>query len=67
MEENGCSGHVCHECGVSAPSVATDFTLVSVRHGWRLLRRTHGGNVTLEWRCRACWANRAEQRSKAAS
>jgi hypothetical protein len=66
MDESRCNRHVCHGCGVTAPDVATDFTLVSVRHGWRLLRRKEGDTIVLEWRCRACWAEMHAERTKAA-
>jgi hypothetical protein len=43
-------------CGVEAPETETDFTLISARHGWRLVRRTStGGDLIIEWRCPECW------------
>jgi CheY-like chemotaxis protein len=46
----------CVGCGAEAPETRTDFTLISARHGWRLVRRTStGGDLVIEWRCPACW------------
>ena len=37
---------VCTDCALLAPAVATDFTLVSARHGWRLMRSVDPGGLT---------------------
>jgi hypothetical protein len=48
--------HRCVDCGVLSPKTDTNYTLISARHGWRLIRRLNeaGANV-LEWRCPGCW------------
>ncbi len=46
----------CASCGVPAPGVQTDFTLISARHGWRLRRTVLGdGSILMEWHCPTCW------------
>jgi hypothetical protein len=46
----------CVGCGVRAPATDTNYTLISSKHGWRLLRRALGdGEYALDWRCRECW------------
>jgi len=55
----------CVDCA-AAPPVSGDgsITLLSLKHGWRLSRRTDAsGEVRSEWRCRSCWtAYRAGKR-----
>ena len=47
----------CVGCGVLSPETETNFTLISARHGWRLIRRPDdaSGRQVLEWRCPRCW------------
>jgi hypothetical protein len=48
----------CVGCAADPP-VSGDgaITLMSLKHGWRLSRKTDGsGEVRTEWRCRSCWA-----------
>jgi hypothetical protein len=50
----------CSDCDCVAPTVATDFTLISARHSWRLTRTIENGTMTLHWRCAPCWAKHKE-------
>jgi hypothetical protein len=53
----------CHACGVSAPPTRSAHTLISSRHGWRLLRDERddaAGGV--QWICAECWKARAPDR-----
>jgi hypothetical protein len=63
-DDDLCNARQCHDCGKAAPSVATDFTLVSARYAWRLLRSMDGGHLRLEWRCPPCWARYKAARVK---
>ena len=46
----------CHECGVDSPETNTEYTLISSRYGWRVVRsRNAEGEIVMEWRCPACW------------
>jgi hypothetical protein len=48
--------HQCCDCGIDSPRVRAGDTLLSVMHGWRLLRRPAGnGEHVFEWRCSSCW------------
>ena len=47
---------VCTGCGITTPSVDTDFTLISQAHGWRLRRYVHHTTPVAEWWCPTCWA-----------
>jgi hypothetical protein len=53
----------CHDCREQAPAVATDFTLISTRYGWRLTRSLKNGETTLEWRCPRCWQRHRQTRA----
>jgi hypothetical protein len=67
---------ICHDCRRPAPPVATDFTLVSARYGWRLSRGIRAPaasadevgrgasspEVFIEWRCPACWTRNRPRR-----
>ena len=47
----------CVVCGLAAPETTTEYTLISSRYGWRLLRRRDAsGNYVFEWRCPPCWS-----------
>jgi hypothetical protein len=51
------SVHVCIDCRTTLPAQEDDSTLVSVKYGWRLIRRQDSfGAMVSEWRCPACWA-----------
>lgn len=52
---------VCIACGKRAPSESSALTLISSKHGWRLLRTREGDRVAIEWLCPACWATRRER------
>jgi hypothetical protein len=46
----------CHDCKVEAPETNTEYTLISARYGWRVVRSVDAaGDTVLEWRCPACW------------
>jgi hypothetical protein len=48
--------HVCTDCGTTLPAMDDDSTLVSVKYGWRLVRRADDAGVMVsEWRCPTCW------------
>lgn len=54
---------VCVTCGKAAPDTATNYTLISAQHGWRLTRSVLAtGDVLLEWRCPSCWQAFKEKR-----
>lgn len=47
----------CVDCHRASPETASEYTLISIRYGWRLTRgRTSDGRTVLEWRCRDCFA-----------
>ena len=46
----------CVGCGVVSPQTETSFTLISARHGWRVIHEVDAqGRQILEWRCPRCW------------
>jgi hypothetical protein len=46
----------CTDCGMVSPRTETNFTLISARYGWRLIRQLDAaGRQVLEWRCPRCW------------
>jgi hypothetical protein len=49
--------HRCADCGTLSPKTDTNFTLISARYGWRLIRGVDGtsGRSRVEWRCPRCW------------
>jgi hypothetical protein len=51
----------CHVCEVSAPPTRSAHTLISSRHGWRLLRGADGAGG-VQWTCAKCWRARAPDR-----
>lgn len=57
--------HRCVGCDALSPPAETNFTLISVRYGWRLFRgKRADGTQIYEWRCPACWeAFRGRDRS----
>jgi hypothetical protein len=47
----------CIDCGASAPTTDTNYTLISATFGWRLTRRVLAdGSRAVEWRCPTCWS-----------
>jgi hypothetical protein len=53
--------HVCTDCGATVPAGDDDSTLVSVKYGWRLIRRAdEAGALVSEWRCPMCWSRYRE-------
>jgi hypothetical protein len=54
--------HVCVGCGIGSPVVATNYTVITSRYGWRLTQREHAAmssprsSAVVEWRCPGCWA-----------
>ena len=47
----------CNDCGTESPEIETDYTLISARYGWRVVRtRNAAGEFVIEWRCPTCWA-----------
>ncbi len=61
------SDRVCVDCRRPSPETQTQYTLIS-KYGWRVTR-THAtdGEMTLEWRCSACWAVYKTRRARASS
>ena len=54
---------VCVDCGKHAPPTDTNYTLISQRYGWRLLReRLANNDYRVEWRCPECWRAYKEAR-----
>jgi hypothetical protein len=48
--------HMCAECGALAPQTQTNYTLISVKHRWRLVRTKNAdGTCSTAWYCAACW------------
>ena len=49
--------HTCVGCGKHSPETETEFTLISAKYGWRVVRARPeaAGAASLEWRCPACW------------
>lgn len=41
----------CSDCGATAPGTRTAYTLISAKHGWRLLR---DADAQMIWLCPAC-------------
>jgi hypothetical protein len=49
---------ICVECAAVAPSTGGDTTLISISHGWRIVRVVaEDGRNTVEWRCPRCWTD----------
>ncbi len=48
---------VCVGCAALAPPADGETTLISLSHGWRVVRAVGGnGRSIVEWRCPACWS-----------
>ena len=47
------SRKTCCGCGTLSPEVAVGENTLTLRHGWRVRRRTDLAG--LEWRCPVCW------------
>lgn len=46
----------CIDCGKPAPPTDTNYTLISARHGWRLvISKGQDGRRSSAWRCPDCW------------
>lgn len=60
--------YACVDCTALSPAVASNFTLISSRFGWRLHRyldaQTH--RTRMEWRCPHCWRVFREARRRRA-
>jgi hypothetical protein len=55
----------CTDCGALSPPTETNYTLISQRHGWRLVFCADAsGRRTAEWRCPKCWARRRDPSQK---
>jgi hypothetical protein len=49
----------CVVCGRRAPPTDTNYTLISQRHGWRLvIEKTAEGRRASVWYCAECWSVR---------
>ncbi|MGZ3417020.1 MAG: hypothetical protein ACXWUG_24695 [Polyangiales bacterium] len=49
----------CTSCGTRSPEIETNYTLISAKFGWRLLRtKGAGGEYLLHWYCPKCWSKR---------
>jgi hypothetical protein len=50
---------VCTACGTRSPDIETNYTLISAKFGWRLLRtKASDGSNVLQWYCPKCWTKR---------
>src|SRR5260370_40500511 len=49
---------ICVGCADVAPPAGGDTTLISIGHGWRILRGiADDGRSGVEWCCPTCWAD----------
>jgi hypothetical protein len=49
--------HQCVDCSRHSPREASEYTLFSSEHGWRLTKGIlPSGAAVLEWRCPDCFA-----------
>jgi len=56
-DDDESSQHQCSDCATWSPRTRTEHTLISSRHGWRLLRAPNEtGGFEFTWRCPRCWA-----------
>lgn len=63
-EDEPIEDRFCVACRKLAPAESSALTLISSKHGWRLLRTRYEDRVEVEWLCPPCWATRREQPSK---
>ncbi|HEY4011779.1 MAG TPA: hypothetical protein VGM06_00460 [Polyangiaceae bacterium] len=57
----------CDGCGAPSPPTDTNYTLISQKHGWRLvLQQDKSGQRVGKWWCPNCWAKEREQRKQTA-
>jgi hypothetical protein len=57
---------VCVGCGSVAPLTITNYTLISQKHGWRLiLEEEEPGRRISKWWCPSCWAEQRKARQAA--
>lgn len=50
---------LCTSCGTRSPEIETNYTLISAKFGWRLLRtKASDGSNVLHWFCAKCWSKR---------
>jgi hypothetical protein len=55
----------CRDCGAQSPPTETNYTLISQRHGWRLVFfADESGRRIAEWRCPKCWVRRRDSKQK---
>jgi len=48
--------HRCVDCGKLSPATDTNYTLISARYGWRLIRAVDGaGRTVVQWRGPQGW------------
>ncbi|HVJ15873.1 MAG TPA: hypothetical protein VM686_10530 [Polyangiaceae bacterium] len=60
---SGRTVHRCVGCGTNSPETETNYTLISSRHGWRLVFKPGSdGRRVSEWRCPKCWADLKAQK-----
>jgi len=58
----------CVHCGKRAPPTDTNYTLISQRHGWRLvIEKLPDGRRDSVWHCAECWSLRKANASGAAA
>lgn len=58
-EEDALPARECADCGATAPATPSFHSLISAKHGWRLLRvPRERGAPRMDWLCPKCWANR---------
>jgi hypothetical protein len=53
--------HVCVDCGMRVPPHDDNSALISMKYGWRLVRKVDAtGKPLAEWRCPRCWSRYRE-------
>lgn len=56
----------CCRCGGTSPATDTNYTLISAKHGWRLVLEHDESNRRIgKWWCPECWSEHRERRKAA--
>jgi hypothetical protein len=52
----------CVNCGSLSPEASTSYTLISVKHSWRMVLSVGpDGKKLPQWYCPRCWEQRRRQ------
>jgi hypothetical protein len=55
----------CGGCRAPSPPTNSNYTLISQKHGWRLvLKEDESGNRVGQWSCPACWTKKRDARKQ---